>query len=331
MATPDAADGSRRQDSVIAASAAMLSLSTVTVVLRFHTRHILLGILGADDWMILAALEEWYTFLLYATSLSCCKISILLLYRRFLLIGWSRICTNIVAVIVAACSIWVIITSFIDCIPLEAVWDKGIQGRCLSLNVKMGNSYSHVVTDFIIFFLPIPFVARLTLGRRQKIGLVLVFCVGFVACLMSVIRIATLHSMDLVADGTYELAPLAIWSAVEVNLAIICACLTTLKPLVVRVFPRLLQSAAGYTATSSGTLDYHGERRMGTAGASLPRTHHHSSGSSSRPGGESAVSVKLDNARSDGSMTDEWEMEDLESVQRGVYLATPPKAYARSS
>jgi hypothetical protein len=56
MATPDAADGSKRQDSVIAASAAMLSLSTLTVVLRFHTRHVLLGILGADDWMILAAL-----------------------------------------------------------------------------------------------------------------------------------------------------------------------------------------------------------------------------------------------------------------------------------
>jgi hypothetical protein len=148
------------------------------------------------------------------------------------------------------------------------------------------------------------------------------------ACLISVIRIAILHSVDFLADPTYELAPLAVWGAVEVNLAIICACLTTLKPLVVRVFPRLLRSTAGYTATShSGTLgyQYHAGQRTGTGASSPPRTHH---GGGSRARGESAGFVKLDDhARSNES--DEWEMEDLESVQRGVYLATPPKAYAK--
>jgi hypothetical protein len=124
--------------------------------------------------------EEWYTFLLYATSLSCTKISILLLYRRFLSLGWARICNTIVLAIVVACSIWVIITSFIDCIPLAAVWDKTIEGKCIDLRVKIGNSYAHIITDFIIFVLPIPFVVSLKLASRQKIGLMLVFCLGFV-------------------------------------------------------------------------------------------------------------------------------------------------------
>ncbi len=35
---------------------------------------------------------------------------------------------------------------------------------------------------------------------------------------------------------------MAYWGAVEVNLAIICACLTTLKPLIVRLFPEFLGS-----------------------------------------------------------------------------------------
>lgn len=118
--------------------------------------------------------------LLYATSLSCTKISILLLYRRFLLVGWARVSSNIVLAIVLACNIWVMVTSFIDCIPLEAVWDRTVEGKCLSIPVKVGNSYAHVITDFMIFFLPIPFVIALKLPGRQKIGLMLVFCVGFV-------------------------------------------------------------------------------------------------------------------------------------------------------
>lgn len=41
---------------------------------------------------------------------------------------------------------------------------------------------------------------------------------------------------------TYEFSTVAYWGAVEVNLAIICACLTILKPLLVQLFPRLLNS-----------------------------------------------------------------------------------------
>jgi rhodopsin domain-containing protein len=41
------------------------------------------------------------------------------------------------------------------------------------------------------------------------------------------------------ADPSWNLAVLAYWSAVEVNLAIVCGCLTTLRPLFVRLFPRL--------------------------------------------------------------------------------------------
>ena len=44
------------QGQVIAASVVMLVLSTAAVVLRFYTRRVVLGILGADDYAILAAL-----------------------------------------------------------------------------------------------------------------------------------------------------------------------------------------------------------------------------------------------------------------------------------
>ncbi|KAK4129049.1 hypothetical protein N657DRAFT_51133 [Parathielavia appendiculata] len=350
MDTPNAAHEPSRQNSVIAASVVMLSLSTITVLLRFYTRKVLLNILGADDCVILAALilslgvsvgyirqthfglgrhvwlvtdddlskyrlEEWYTFLLYATGLSCTKISILLLYRRFLALGWARICTFVVLATVVACSIWVIITSFIDCIPLAAVWDKTIDGKCIDMNVKVGNSYAHIITDFIIFALPIPFVIRLKLSMRQKIGLMVVFCVGFVACLISVIRIVAVSSMDF-SDKTYNLATLSIWGSVEVNLAIICACLTTLKPLIVRLFPNLLKSSYMGTPRTLGYID----PASGTA-ASVhgPRVKH---------GSASFQVARVDDVR--GTDSEGCEMDDLENqIQRGAYIVTPSKAYAR--
>jgi len=41
-------------------------------------------------------------------------------------------------------------------------------------------------------------------------------------------------------DAFYTSAPLIYWTTVEVNSAISCACIMTLKPLIERVFPRLL-------------------------------------------------------------------------------------------
>jgi hypothetical protein len=113
---------------------------------------------------------------------------------------------------------------------------------------------------------------------------------------------------------TYNLATLSIWSSIEVNLAIICACLTTLKPLIVRMFPRLLKTSHLATPRTLGYTD----RATGTA----------VSGHGTRAKRESASFARLEDADSNDSTG--CEMDELESqVQRGVYMAAPPKAYTR--
>jgi len=81
-----------------------------------------------------------------------------------------------------------------------------------------------------------------------------------------------LSTKDVAKDPTYELATLAYWGAVEVNLAIICACLTTLKPLLQKLLPNLLGSAAyGQTATAYGTTAV--RNRRGGSSALSSATH----------------------------------------------------------
>lgn len=57
--------------------------------------------------------------------------------------------------------------------------------------------------------------------------------------MISIIRVVTLSKLDR-SDTTYDVAIVAYWGAVEVNLPIICACLTTIRPLLNRLFPGLL-------------------------------------------------------------------------------------------
>lgn len=61
-------------------------------------------------------------------------------------------------------------------------------------------------------------------------------------CIVSIIRLITLIDVETspIMDPTYAGATLSYWTCVELNTATSCACIMTLKPLIVRVFPKLL-------------------------------------------------------------------------------------------
>ena len=59
-------------------------------------------------------------------------------------------------------------------------------------------------------------------------------------CLISVVRLVSVRHDAIIIATDFEAR--AYWTAAEVNLAIVCACLSTLKPLLARVLPRLVQS-----------------------------------------------------------------------------------------
>jgi hypothetical protein len=123
--------------------------------------------------------EQWYSFLFYTMSLGFTKMSILFLYMRIMVHGPMRIANFVVLGIVTICNIWTFIASFINCVPLEALWNTSVPGTCLGLAVTLGNSIMHIITDFIIFALPLPVLVKLRINKKQKVGLIAVFSLGF--------------------------------------------------------------------------------------------------------------------------------------------------------
>lgn len=117
-------------------------------------------------------------------SLAFTKMAILFLYMRILDRGFVRLASNFVLGIVVVSNLWVLVSFFIQCIPLQAVWDPTVRGWCLpNPQAGMVNSILHVVTDFLIFVLPIRSVWGLKMRWSQKISVICLFGIGFMCVL----------------------------------------------------------------------------------------------------------------------------------------------------
>jgi hypothetical protein len=178
---------------------------------------------------------------LWITLVNITKASILIQYLRvFSSRILRRLCLVLMVLLLPAAS-WGIFGGTFLCSPTAKLWNPHLPGHCMS-----ARDYWYSVAgidiglDFLVLFLPIPAISGLYLPRKQKVGLLLVFLLGFFVCIVSVVRLLTVlvTSLDgsFVASGVWAI----IWSAVEANVGIVCASLLALKPLAVKLFPKLM-------------------------------------------------------------------------------------------
>ncbi|KAF1968160.1 hypothetical protein BU23DRAFT_424740, partial [Bimuria novae-zelandiae CBS 107.79] len=179
----------------------------------------------------------------YNASLCATKFSIMFLCLRIFDVAiWRRIIYAIL-VLLGVYTIWVIIYSIAPCVPISSQWDKTVTGWCFPrLQMWILNAAFNIITDFCIVTLPIPAIMTLQLPRRQKIGVSLIFALGFFICVISILRIPSLLKAGKSTDPTNDNCGIANWSVIEVNAAIVGACLSTLKPLLTRMWPGFLSS-----------------------------------------------------------------------------------------
>ncbi|KAL0943298.1 uncharacterized protein CTRU02_201184 [Colletotrichum truncatum] len=201
-----------------------------------------------------------FTNLLYSCSLALTKISILLLYIRILTYELVRLLGKILLGVVILSHTWIIVSILTTCIPLSAAWDTNPTSPppyCHPFSVFWGNACLHLATDFLIFLLPLPVISSMRLPMRQKLGLYFVFCFAFLVCAISIVRLVRLFHTDeteeQLLDVTWSAVRIANLTVIEVNAAIVAACLTTLKPLACHIFPSL-KPTAGASSSSSASF-----------------------------------------------------------------------------
>ncbi|KAF5491825.1 Satratoxin biosynthesis SC1 cluster protein 4 [Colletotrichum siamense] len=168
----------------------------------------------------------------YQAAMPLIKSTFLLQYRRvFPLPPFQKLC-NIFLIFIMTFGFTQVVSLCFACVPLRALWDFSVQGKCFKLlDWWYAGSAINLITDIIIFVMPVPLLRTLAVPLRQKIVLMATFGLGFFTCAISVIRLTTLKSSATSTDPTYNTVVAGIWSITELCCAIICVCIPTLRPL----------------------------------------------------------------------------------------------------
>ncbi|KAK1255860.1 hypothetical protein MKX07_008119 [Trichoderma sp. CBMAI-0711] len=217
----------------------------------------------------------------YFVTITCVKFSILAFYwRAFRVMRSVLIPIYTLALIVACWAIAVILVTIFQCRPTSAWWNRfnpshplqPDQYDCSVDSVKFfyGNAIPTIVTDVLMLALPLPYIAQLQLPRGQKWGLVGIFLVGIFVTIVSIVRFHYLLEGNLTSpDITWNFVNIALWSVLEGNLAIFCACLPFLRPLIIKLGCRNLSLS---TATSKKQKQSSTTPRMSLHPNDHPRT-----------------------------------------------------------
>ncbi|KAI0885154.1 uncharacterized protein GGS22DRAFT_139567 [Annulohypoxylon maeteangense] len=200
----------------------------------------------------------WISPPLWGLSSSLIKMSIITSYLRI----WSdrpfKLLCHILLAILTLFGLSLFFGGVFACVPISLSWTppsptSRSASQCINLPLFMFiTSTVNTALDLVIFAIPVPLVHRLQIAARQKVALTGVFTIGAVVCVASVMRLVSIYELDTTTDPSEGGIRLGLWSGIESNLAITCACLPTLRPVIARVFPRLLLSATSHSAPSWG-------------------------------------------------------------------------------
>ncbi|KAH7395261.1 hypothetical protein DE146DRAFT_615996 [Phaeosphaeria sp. MPI-PUGE-AT-0046c] len=202
----------------------------------------------------------------YLLAVTFTRFSILAYYLRIFPQGMYslRRCCYILIALAAMLFIEVFVVLIVYCKDIGILWTADwldfTGSQCFSSAVY---SYSAAIGDSVIdsmiFALPAPYVWRLSkLRARQRLGLVLIFGLGFVVCVVALLQIPFIRKRE--GSTTYFGTTVNILVAVQVSFAIIAASLPDLRALMARNFSKFSPLHHRSMATAGRAEAYDEER-----------------------------------------------------------------------
>ncbi|KAL8733272.1 MAG: hypothetical protein Q9181_003648 [Wetmoreana brouardii] len=193
---------------------------------------ILLGGIGWDidrltphqvQWALKALFVEE---LAWTTSLCLLKFALIVLYGRIFVSGTGRKNARVVQMIAFAAVGGLLIGSIAyylsACTPVAASWTPGL-GHCVSPRAGwLGTGIANLITDVIIFSVPVVWVADLQMSLHNKITVSIQLFIGAIVSIISFTRI--FFVLKVHPDNvTYTVVRADIFSCIELNMAIVFA------------------------------------------------------------------------------------------------------------
>ncbi|CAK3788594.1 unnamed protein product [Lecanosticta acicola] len=217
--------------------------------------------LGADNYTLQASeitafLKEFYIFeILYTLVVFLTKVSILQLYLRiwtveavsrwFRLAVWSLILLNLVTMLAFALSL------VAQCSPISYAWhdwDLLHVGHCVNQQAQIYVLGAfNIAYDVVVFIFPLHNFLKLNISWQRKFGVCLIFMVGLLVTICSIVRLQYLVKIGVSGNPTWDYNSAVVWSSVECNISVVCTCM----PAMAGLLQRLWAAMSGQPLTSS--------------------------------------------------------------------------------
>lgn len=259
----------------------------------------------------------WLSIPFYNLSLILSKLSALMFLTSIFRIRTFLITAYILMGFLVIVGLWMVISGFVFCVPISTFWSLDAtltKAHCLPKGpVWFTNAGLQIFTDIIILVLPMPIVSKLHLPRRQRAGIMVIFGVGICVIATSSARAYELSLLVHGHDFSKTNAEAAVWSSLEANVSIICACLPPLHTLISRVFsfcfrPQPLHSSPASKPHSNTTFLTSSTRKPSIYDHAHPtHNHHYPDGGGifyndlfyTGPGGSYTASISKTNTKDD--------------------------------
>lgn len=175
---------------------------------------------------------------LYVVALALTKVSLVFMYLRiFSAYRPFQIASYTMLAFIVLPSLVIVMLTILSCQPIAHFWDRDLPGHCLDVTaVAYANSALAVAQDLLLIVLPVVMLWNLNMSRRKKCLIALMFAVGSLGLVATVVRLSTLHVFGNLEDPTWDYVPVVYWTVVELAAGMICSCLPAIRILLERFF-----------------------------------------------------------------------------------------------
>ncbi|KAL2037574.1 hypothetical protein N7G274_009687 [Stereocaulon virgatum] len=172
------------------------------------------------------------------------KLSILFLWRR--IFGHVRAFNIASWIMIGIIAAWSTAFFFATVFQCGTAWTLNwapiglFLTQCSNtLNMLTVFTATDIITDLLIIAMPIPMIWSLQMSVRRKVAISAMFLVGFFAIGAGIARmvayLVTSYEKESNPDFIQDFTIFLLWSLIELNVAMICACLPTLLPVVAKI------------------------------------------------------------------------------------------------
>jgi hypothetical protein len=123
-----------------------------------------------------------------------------------------------------------LVVTFTQCHPIDRLWDS-TEGAC-QIDSKSWNAANslNAISTFGILLLPLLRLVKTKLSSREIIAIGGIYTIGWIALVLSVIRVPLLDTGVRASDTSFALVPGILMSFTEATTGMMCACLPASRP-----------------------------------------------------------------------------------------------------